>query len=158
MSTGFVAYTSVRIARGGVMAIRTMATNVEEEDVLTCDQNGHFAMRHAVQPRQTGTASSLIYFRVNGSDVRCTPDVQFMLADRTYKAARDLKQGDVFLAYPRGVKAAVDAPPLAVDLPAPVSVYDMSVRDPSNFALSCGIFALALGVVWTGKRVARQLT
>lgn len=150
--TGFLGRTRVRIEHGQQDFIGRLAEpDATEAHVVTCDQYGQIAMRHAVQPQVTGLADTLMHITLGADLIQCTPDVEFMLADRTYRAAGDLKTGDRLKVYPSGT-VTLASDPVLVTLPSALGVFDMSVPSPSNFALACGPFVRALGTTWAPYR------
>lgn len=149
MTTGFVGTTLVRIEDGQFTSLQALAGRIEEAHVMTCDPvTGFFHMYNAVNPLCFGNALQLVIVSVNGTPIRCTGDVEFLLSDRTYKAASALVAGDVLKMWPSGVYALQNQP-VTLNMDAGIPVFDMSVPGPGNFALAAGPFVRALGTTWT---------
>lgn len=89
----------------------------------------------------------------NGEVVRCTPDHRFMLRDGTYRQAQFLTEGDSLMSLYRKYKQESGAAEkisqtkqrnhkvVSVEfLDATEDVYDITVEQYHNFALSSGVF------------------
>jgi hypothetical protein len=146
--TGFVGSVGVRLDNGAALSIKALTDQPTHEHVYAYHQQQGVLVRNAVNPKQTGSADSLMIVSLWGNDIQCTPDTPFLLADGTYKTAADLAVGDLLRTYPRGpLKLTVAPHPLA--LVKPIPIYDMSVSKPGNFALAAGPYVKAQQQNWT---------
>ena len=72
----------------------------------------------------------------NGEKLRCTPNHRFMLRDGSYKEASELKENDSLMPRYRINHKVVNVRSLDYT----EDVYDLTVADNHNFALSAGVF------------------
>lgn len=146
---GLFGSTRVRTDDGALVQLSDMVRQgVKGLHVFACDPlTGLVGMVGAVNPVITGEVSSITVVQAFDEPIYCTPDTQFMLADRTFKAAGDLVAGDVLRAYPSGFHT-LTADAQSVTLKNPVCVFDMSVHRPGNYALVLGPFVQASGANW----------
>ena len=73
----------------------------------------------------------------NGEKLRCTPDHRFMMRDGTFKEARNLIQDDSLMPLYRKYQTRVVSVRYLNEV---ADVYDITVADNHNFALSAGVF------------------
>lgn len=137
--------------------------------VYTID-NGKVSVGMGYKPRLTQrNAETVIVSIDNHSSICCTPDHRFMMRDGTYKQAKDLSPGDSLMPLYRKIankvlyrvlrqadvsmdefKSWLQKPPAISQhfnhkvvsvVPGPrQDVYDLSVFETENFALTNGIF------------------
>ncbi len=77
----------------------------------------------------------------NGETILCTPEHRVMLRDGTYREAKDLLVDD--LPFPKNKYNILHYRVTKLEtviLDSAVPVYDLTIEDNPNFALSCGIF------------------
>jgi hypothetical protein len=74
----------------------------------------------------------------NGAIERCTPDHPWRMRDGTYRRADELAEGDSLMPLDKRLTHKVLAS-FTIQLREPIPVYDISVPDTHNFALSSGV-------------------
>ena len=96
----------------------------------------------------------------NGEKLRCTPNHRFMLRDGSYKEASELKENDSLMPRYRINHKVVNVRSLDYT----EDVYDLTVADNHNFALSAGVFVhnskdsidAVAGALWNASQHAEE--
>ena len=96
----------------------------------------------------------------NGEKLRCTPNHRFMLRDGSYKEASELKENDSLMPLYRMNYKVVNVRFLDYT----EDVYDLTVADNHNFALSAGVFVHnskdsidgVAGALWNASQHAEE--
>lgn len=90
----------------------------------------------AYYPRCTGEKAIYEIILDNGTSVECTANHPFLMRNGTYKRADALRPGEGLMPYWISTRYVVDV----IKKNKKVKVYDLSVDDYHNFALSNGIY------------------
>lgn len=72
----------------------------------------------------------------SGETITCTPNHRFMLRDGSYKEAKDLQENEMLMSVDQKNHCIKSV----IDLNYTADVYDLTIQDNHNFALSAGIF------------------
>jgi len=122
----------------------------EELDVLAVDKHGNIVRAKACNIRITGIRNDLCRVLFDdGTELICTRDHKIMMADSSYKEAKDLLYRDAVMSYSEHRHKHCYDPYVHritrvtfIDTPTPV--YDLEVPEHHNFAVylnkSTGVF------------------
>jgi DNA gyrase subunit B len=140
----FVPETRIRLASGGEKSIQQLAEDWEQgisHFGYATNDGGDVRIVPLVHPRRTRQDAELVEVELdNGERVRCTPDHLFRLRDGSYCRADALEGGASLMPLSetdRSIKRSVAG---VHRLTERSDVYDITVEQYQNFALSAGIF------------------
>lgn len=106
------------------------------------EQSGKIEAKKILNAFCSGSVARLIKITLdNGETILCTPEHRVMLRDGTYREAKDLLVND--LPFPKDKYNILHYKVIKVEtiiLDSTVPVYDLTIEDNPNFALSCGVF------------------
>lgn len=143
--------TEIILASGGYIRIDRLAQrNPDEFFVVSRDMRGLLVPGRARKARMTKKTKDIIEVRLsNNTSFRCTPDHKIMLADGTYKEAKDLVPESDKLATSSMLRGLAIYPisVISISLKDEIPVYDISVDGYHNFELACGVFVHNCGAV-----------
>ncbi len=143
--------TEIILASGGYIRIDRLAQrNPDEFFVVSRDMRGLLVPGRARKARMTKKTKDIVEVRLsNNMSFRCTPDHKIMLADGTYKEAKDLVPESDKLATSSMLRGLAIYPisVISISLKDEIQVYDISVDGYHNFELACGVFVHNCGAV-----------
>lgn len=136
----FTGDTKVQLTDGRIVSMLDLVhehLSGKQNQVYTVnEQTGIIQVKNILSAHLTKIANSLVQVELDdGSQICCTPEHRFMLADKSYLQAQELHQGLALrtLASVRKIKSVIQ---IAKSCP----VYDLTIEDNPNFALACGVF------------------
>jgi len=118
---------------------------------FTIDKNKLIKIAKIKNPRKTGYSEIMKVILDNGEEIKCTLNHKFMLRDGNYKEAQYLQSNDSLMPlYFKEAKKSLSLPILIKNTNHKVikteflkefsDVYDLTIDNTHNFALSAGIF------------------
>lgn len=138
--------TLVSLVDGRELSIENLVSEFntgKENFVYTVnEQSGKIEIKKILNAFCSGNAVKLTKITLdNGETILCTPEHRVMLRDGTYREAKDLLVND--LPFPKDKYNILHYKVIKVEtitLDNSVPVYDLTIEDNPNFALSCGVF------------------
>lgn len=108
------------------------------------EQSGKIEAKKILNAFCSGSALKLIKIALdNGETILCTPEHRIMLRNGAYCEAKDLLIDDFLMPFPKKMHHILDCKVTKIEtiiLDSAVPVYDLTIEDNPNFALSCGVF------------------
>ena len=145
-AVGLTGDVTVRLIDGNIRALQDLA-GPAGADLFSFQKGLGVHMQHACNIEAADQTDTLASINLpEQGPVTCGTKTQFLLADGSYKAAADLRQGDVLAGRFEPVTLAADA--VVGKLNTPAQCFQLSVHGVGNFALACGLFVKSQNVNW----------
>lgn len=141
----FTGDTKVSLLDGREVSLRDLSDEVKSGKsvwVYSCRPDGEVTVGKVTACEKTQENASLVKVTFdNGETVRCTPDHLFMLRDGSYKEVQSLESQESLMPLYKKTGKSVNHKVVSVEfLNETEDVYDLTVDDYHNFALTAGVF------------------
>ena len=131
--------TLIRLSSGESVKISSLA-NKESFDVLSYSKDGKKTIGKGHSARITKTVNHVYTIALDNKQVvNCTDNHPFLLANGTFVRADELKECDLLMPVADGKPISISRISISY-LPEPIDVWDITVEEHHNFALSSGVF------------------
>lgn len=149
----FTGDTKISLMDGSERSLRELSMTHAKKDfwVYSCDERGDVVPGVAHSPRLTRKDAPVVKVTLDdGQFFRCTPDHRIMMRDGSYKEARHLSSGDSLMPLYKKLsegrlthleaKRTMNHKVASVEPDGLEDVYDITVDQHHNFALTAGVF------------------
>lgn len=140
----FTGDTKVALADGTSASFEELIARSEQGETFrgyAVNSNNHVIMTELINPRKIGHEAVIEVVFNNDKTIRCTPDHEFLLSDRTLIEAKDLSPETKLYPFIENYKVKEIR-----EVSGTHDVYCLTSPDHGNFALENGIFVKNCGI------------